>query len=127
MPVAKGTFHVQKQPTGLGPGLWRYSLDKVWQGDFVGTSCGEMISGGDPAQGAAGYVAMERLEGVVQGRHGSFALAQLATMSKEGRMLRVLVVPGSGTEELAGISGTPEIVIEDRLHSYVLDYVLAGK
>lgn len=127
MPSAKGSFQVQmqKQPSGPAPGLLRYTLDKVWLGDFVGTSHGEMLTAGDPAKGEAGYVAMERLEGVLEGRHGSFALQHLATMDKAGPKMRVEIVPGSGTEHLAGIAGTLEILIEGGLHSWVLSYTLA--
>jgi Protein of unknown function (DUF3224) len=35
-----------------------------------------------------------------------------------------VVVPDSGTDELAGLSGTMEIVIAEGKHSYVLDYAL---
>lgn len=38
--------------------------------------------------------------------------------------LTVSILPDSGTEELAGISGSLNIVIEAGKHSYVLDYQL---
>ena len=36
--------------------------------------------------------------------------------------LTVRIVPGSGTGELTGISGTLEIDNSDGKHSYILDY-----
>jgi hypothetical protein len=34
------------------------------------------------------------------------------------------VVPDSGTEELTGLSGTMQIIIEGKVHSYILEYTL---
>jgi hypothetical protein len=39
-------------------------------------------------------------------------------------LLEVTVVPGSGTGELAGISGTMKIIITAGKHSYTFDYTL---
>ena len=90
----------------------------------MGTGEGEMISGGDPKQGAAGYVAIEVFNGTLAGKTGSFALQHLATMDQNGPKMSVVVVPGSGTGELKGISGTFEIQIANGRHSYHLDYTL---
>jgi hypothetical protein len=123
---AKGTFTVDIKPLESPPaeGLSRMSIDKKITGDLVGTSKGEMFSGGDPKQGVAGYVAMEVITGTLAGRHGSFALQHSATMTKEGRELSILVVPGSGTGELKGIRGTFNIEISGGQHSYDFTYTL---
>jgi hypothetical protein len=83
-----------------------------------------MISGGDPKQGTAGYVAMEVVTGTLQGKHGSFALQHSATMDQNGQKMTILVVPGSGTGELKGIAGTFIIHIDKGQHSYDMDYTL---
>ncbi len=85
-----------------------------------------MFSGGDPKKGAAGYVAIEVVSGVLQGKHGSFALGHQATMDASGPKMTVWVIPGSGTGELSDISGTFAIEIADGMHSYHLEYVLPG-
>lgn len=123
---AHGTFTVKVQPLTPAPaeGLGRFSIDKEIHGDLEATTKGEMFSGGDPKQGAAGYVAIEMVTGTLNGKHGSFALQQLATMDKSGPKMQVIVVPGSGTGELKGISGTFTIKIEEGKHSYELDYTL---
>jgi len=84
-----------------------------------------MFSGGDPKQGVAGYVAIEVFTGTLAGKHGSFALQHMATMDHGGRKMTVIVVPGSGTGELTGITGTFIIDIENGQHSYDLVYTLA--
>ena len=123
---ARGTFTVNVQPLTPPPveGLGRFSIDKQIHGDLEASSKGEMFSGGDPKQGAAGYVAIEVVTGTLAGKHGSFALQHTATMDKSGLKMTVGVVPGSGTGELKGIAGTFTINIENGQHSYDLEYTL---
>lgn len=123
---AHGTFTVKIQPLTPPPaeGLSRFSIDKQIHGDLEATTQGEMFSGGDPKQGEAGYVAIEVVTGTLNGKHGSFALQQMATMDKNGPKMSVVVVPGSGTGELKGIEGAFTIHIDKGLHSYDLDYTL---
>jgi hypothetical protein len=123
---AHGTFTVNMQPLTPAPaeGLARFSINKEIHGDLEATTKGEMFSGGDPRQGAAGYVAIEVVTGTLGGKHGSFALQHSATMDASGLKMTVLVVPGSGTGELKGIGGTFTIKIENKEHFYDLDYTL---
>jgi hypothetical protein len=123
---ARGSFTVAIVPLSPAPaeGLNRFSINKEIHGDLEATTKGEMFSGGDPKQGVAGYVAIEVVTGTLQGKHGSFALQHLATMDASGPKMTVVVVPGSGTGELVGISGMFVIQIADGRHSYELDYSL---
>jgi len=124
--LARGTFTVDIQPLASPPaeGLSRFSIVKKIHGDIEGTSRGEMLAGGDYKLGAAGYVAIELITGVLQGRQGGFALQQFATMDASGSKINVTVVPGSGTGELIGIAGTFKIQIADGQHSYEFEYTL---
>ncbi len=123
---AHGTFTVNIRPLPSPPaeGISRCSIDKQIQGDLEATSRGEMLSGGDPRQGAAGYVAMEIVTGTLAGRQGSFALQHFATMDANGPNLQIAVVPGSSTGELKGIAGTFNLRIENGQHFYDFDYTL---
>ena len=123
---AHGTFTVDVKPLTPAPaeGLGRFSIDKQIHGDLEATTKGEMFSGGDPRQGAAGYVAIEVVTGTLAGKQGSFALQHSATMDQSGLKMQVLVVPGCGTGELKGIAGTFTIKIENGQHFYDLDYTL---
>ena len=123
---AKGTFTVDVHPLTPPPaeGLSRFSIDKQIHGDLEATSKGEMFSGGDPKQGVAGYVAIEVVTGTLKGKKGMFALQHTATMDSNGTKMSVIVVPGSGTGELKGISGTFDIRIADGRHSYDFEYSL---
>ena len=121
---AKGTFTVDVRPLMPAPaeGLSRFSIDKRIHGDLEAASKGEMFSAGDPKQGVAGYVAIEVVTGTLTGKNGSFALQHTATMDQSGLKMSVMIVPGSGTGELKGISGTFDIQIANGQHSYDLEY-----
>jgi len=123
---AHGMFTVNVQPLTPPPaeGLSRFSIDKQIHGDLEAITKGEMFSGGDTKQGEAGYVAIEVVTGMLNGKHGSFALQHSATMDRSGYKMTVIVVPGSGTGELKGITGTFIIHIEKGQHSYDFEYTL---
>ena len=127
MKKAKGTFEVKIAPlphynTSEDAKLARMSIDKQFQGDLVGTSQGEMLSAGTAIKGSAGYVAIERVIGKLNGRSGSFALQHNATMTRGAPYLNIVVVPDSGTEGLAGLRGSMHIVIDKGNHSYEFEY-----
>ena len=126
---ARGTFDVKLNPIAAyddtpGTTLGRMSIDKQFSGDLTGTSKGEMLMAGTNVKGSAGYVAIERVIGKLNGREGSFILQHSATMHAGAQSMSITIVPASGTGALAGISGALEIIIEGKAHSYVLNYSL---
>ena len=129
---AAGDFDVKLAPLAStdhagGTTLARYSLDKVFRGELEGTSRGEMLTAGTQVAGSAGYVAIERVEGTLGERQGSFVLQHLGRMSKSGQSLTIQVVPDSGTGELAGLEGTMHIDIEGKAHFYRFEYSLPAR
>jgi hypothetical protein len=125
---AKGPFEVKLAPQpDAGDGLGRMSLDKQFHGDLEATSRGQMLSVMGEIKGSAGYVAMERVNGVLGGRKGTFALQHGGTMNRGTPSLSITVVPDSGTGELAGLAGRMDIRIEpDGKHFYDFEYTLPG-
>ncbi|MFL6264286.1 MAG: DUF3224 domain-containing protein [Thermoanaerobaculia bacterium] len=124
---ARGTFEVKLTPQAngeAGPGLGRLILDKTFRGDLEATSQGQMLSAGTAVQGSAGYVALERVNGTLQGRGGTFVLQHSGLMDRGKPQLTIVVVPDSGTEELTGLQGTMGITIADGKHSYDFEYTL---
>lgn len=130
MSHASGTFAVKVKPLpsdekvdGLTVG--RVALDKQFAGDLEGTSKGEMMTAETSVKGSGGYVAIERVEGTLRGRTGSFALLHQGTMRAGGDFkLSIVVVPDSGTDQRAGLAGTLAIIIAGGKHSYEFDYTL---
>ncbi len=129
MTHAVGTFEVKMKPETLSEvaeatAIGRMSMDKVFHGKLEATSQGEFLSAMGSEKGSAGYVAMERVTGTLDGLPGSFALMHAGVMTRGTPELKVMVVPDSGTGELVGISGTMKIDIVDGKHFYQLDYSL---
>jgi hypothetical protein len=100
------------------------SIEKLFRGDLEGSSRGEMLSAGTAVKGSAGYVAIERVSGTLQGRSGTFVLQHSATMRRGIPQLSITVVPDSGTGELAGLAGRMTIEIADGAHSYEFEYMI---
>lgn len=128
---AQGPFEVSLTPAGApdegeGTALGSLTIAKVFHGDLEGTSKGTMLtasSTGTP--GSAAYVAVERVNGTLAGKQGSFSLVHRGVMSAVGRDLVITIVPDSGAGELKGISGSMAIAIaEGGAHSYDLSYTL---
>jgi len=127
---ATGPFEVKLTPqtpdgTYEDTVLGRLAIDKQFHGDLEATSRGQMLTGGTPIKGSAGYVAMERVTGTLHGKGGSFVLQHTGTMSGGAFSLSITVVPDSGTDELMGLAGKMNIIIVDKSHSYEFDYSLS--
>lgn len=128
--IAKGTFTVKLTPLAFegqadASQLGRMSIDKQITGDLVATTHGQMLSAMTAAQGSAGYVALERVDGTLHGRRGSFVLQHTGTMTRGTPALSVTVVPDSGSGDLTGLSGDFTIIVADGKHSYAFNYSLA--
>ena len=127
---ATGPFDVKLTPIPLpesvaDPSLAAMTIDKQFHGDLEAASKGQMLSAAGTEKGSAGYVAIEKVTGTLAGRKGSFILQHNATMDRGKPQLNIIVVPDSGTGELAGLVGTMNIIIAPGgKHSYEFDYTL---
>jgi hypothetical protein len=127
---ANGTFQVRLQPEppfdeADGVSLGRVNLDKTFSGPLEGTSVGQMIAARTTIANSAGYVAIERMTGSLDGKRGSFVMQHRGIMDRGTASLLVNIVPDSGTGELRGLSGTMDIRIENGTHFYELEYTFA--
>jgi len=124
---ASGTFEVKVSPEAADDSgvLGRMSIDKQFHGDLEAGSKGQMLTAGTSVKGSAGYVAMERVNGTLHGRSGSFVLQHSGTMTRGTPQMTVTVVPDSGTDQLVGLSGMMTIKIDQGKHSYELEYTLS--
>lgn len=127
--TATGEFVVQLLPLAFegqseGSKLGRMSIDKTISGDLVATTKGQMLSAMTEIKGSAGYVAIEKVEGSLKGKKGTFVLQHTGTMNQGSPSLSVTVVPDSGTGELVGLAGQFNIIIAAGIHSYEFTYTL---
>ncbi len=126
---ASGTFEVTitpVEPAGRAAeaSINRMFIDKEFEGGLEARSIVLMMAVSTETEGSAGYVAMERVTGALNGRKGSFALQHSGTMTRGAPELSVTVVPDSGTDELAGLTGRMAIDIVDGQHLYEFTYSL---
>ena len=129
MHQAKGDFEVKRTPqdaldAGGGAGIGHVRFDKRFHGPLDATSVVHMLAVGTDVPGSAAYVAIERIEGTLEGRRGSFLAQHNGSLDRGQASLSVTVVPDSGTGELAGLRGRMAIDIVDGAHFYTLDYAL---
>ncbi|MFJ1791368.1 DUF3224 domain-containing protein [Kitasatospora griseola] len=131
---ASGTFTVPEfTPVPVPEGDIKTALDvgvatmrKEFRGEIAGRSATLFTAAFDHAAGVGTYIAMESFEGRLHDAEGTFNFAHSATtlgVGREGDYF--VIVPGSGTAGLAGITGAGGIVIdEDGTHHIHLDYTL---
>ncbi len=127
--TARGAFDVRLDPLPPAEGeaefsAGRMAIDKTFHGDLEGSSVGQMLVVRTKIQNSAGYVAMERVTGKLQGRSGSFILQHSSTMNRGEPEQAITVVPDSATGELEGLSGRMTIEIKDGQHLYEFEYSL---
>jgi hypothetical protein len=126
---AVGTFDVTIAPLppddyADGAALGRMTIDKTIRGGLEATSRGQMLTAMGSVKGSAGYVAIERVTGTLDGRRGSFVLQHTGVMTRGDGRLAITVVPDSGRDDLTGLAGTMTIEVAGGRHSYVFDYTL---
>ena len=125
---ARGTFDVVITPVNPAPDAapdapGRMLLAKTFHGDLTGTAAGEMLATMSPDRSGA-YVALDRVQGVIDGREGAFTLVHRGLMDRGAQELLITIVPGSGAGDLAGIAGVFHLTIKDGVHHYDLEYSL---
>lgn len=110
--------------TALPIGVVR--MERTYDGGVQGRSATLFTAAYDTESGRGTYVAMEAFEGSVDGRAGTFDYVHSATTQGSDRTDQYfLIVPGSGTGDLAGIHGRGALVVDDGTHRIELDYELA--
>lgn len=88
-----------------GAKLTRASVTQTFSGDVEGEGAVQwlMAYGSD---GTADFVGLQRIRGSIQGRHGIFVLETSGEFDGQTATWTASVVPGSGTGELGGLTGT---------------------
>jgi hypothetical protein len=121
---ASGTFDVRLTPQESAPDapVARMLLYKEFHGDLQAVAHGEMLAAHEPLTAAGVYVAIDRVTGTLHGRSGSFLIAHRGMRTADEQQLEIVIVPGSGTGQLAGITGRVGIRIEEQRHYYTVDY-----
>jgi len=102
----------------------RMRVTRTYSGGLAGRSTAQMLSVGTAMEGSCGYVLIELVSGVLDGRRGDFVLEHAGVMWRGETSLAVTVVPDSGTDELLGLRGKVTIENLGSTHSYIFEYEL---
>jgi hypothetical protein len=97
---------------------------KQFRGGMDGTSVARLLTAG--GEDGRGYVASEVVSATIDGRAGTFVLQHGGIGSSDGEVLFQfgMVVPGTGTGELAGLTGTARYEHTEEYARVTLDLTL---
>lgn len=87
-----------------GPQLARVTVRKTFTGAVSGSSVTELLTAGGGT--GRGYVASELFEGSIDGRKGTVVFQHGGVGDESGATAFGNIVPGTGTDGLAGLRGT---------------------
>ena len=124
---AKGEFEVTRIPQqeldiGGDASVGHSRFDKRFRGPLDAASVVHMLAVMSPVAGSGAYVAIERIEGTLDGRRGSFFAQHNGIMDRGRPSLDLTVIPDSGSGELTGLHGRIAIDIVEGKHFYTFDY-----
>lgn len=111
MPIANTSYKIagwdekQVHEAEGEPKLARATVRRNYEGDLIGDSVQEYLLQYLP-DGTAQFVGIERFMGTLGGLKGSFALRHIGSYGGSEARAELTVIHGSGTGELAGITGT---------------------
>lgn len=105
-------------------GLIKMLYEKEFFGDITGKSLLSMSGILDMKTMSGGYVAIEKFEGEIEGKKGSFYLQHSTYVEDSEQNQTIKVIPHSGTEELIGLIGEMKIEIKSGKHHYSFHYEL---
>ena len=114
-----------EEPYGEAEGaeVSRVHISRSFSGDLEGESAAELLIA--KSEGGGGYVGHDRVSGTLQGKSGGFVFQHTGVMGPEGVTNTGLIVPGTGTGELDGITGEGTMLADDEgNHTLTLEYEL---
>lgn len=130
MPSASGTFEVTPgtedglHETDDGPKLTHATGTQRFTGDLQADGTVDWLMCYLPDRSAT-FVGLQRIDGSVAGRTGTFVMQAFGTHDGEGSGATWTIVPGSGTGELSGINGEGSFhAAGGRTIEYLLEYRL---
>ena len=126
----KGKFHVtgwDEKPYDEknGQRLTETHVTETFEGDIEGESTVDYLMA-YPDESYAAIVGLQRVKGSVAGKRGSFVLQTTGRFENGTAKCDWSVVPGSGTDELAGLTGEGSFRTDDTgSATYKFDYAFA--
>ncbi|MEO0330041.1 MAG: DUF3224 domain-containing protein [Pseudomonadota bacterium] len=126
--VAKGSFEIEhwdenEQEDWQNGKLSRTLAKKKFVGEISGTATIEatMLRLQGDQEGVMAYIGIEQINCKIGDRTGTFILVHDAKADTNSRSSSLKILPGSGTGDFTGISGTGDISPD---HDFTLTYEL---
>jgi hypothetical protein len=122
-PFTNDRYDEESYGEAEGTELSRVHISRSFSGDLEGASIAELLIA--KSEGGGGYVGHDRITGTLQGKSGGFVFQHSGLMGPEGVTNTGAIVPGSGSGELAGITGEGRMLAdEEGNHTLTLEYEL---
>ncbi|MDR1442334.1 MAG: DUF3224 domain-containing protein [Bifidobacteriaceae bacterium] len=112
--------YFSEQGVALARGVFR----KHFTGILTGTSQAQVLRILTPVEGTSAYVGLEWFTGTLNAKAGALALIHSTVLTGGVQTQRIGIVPESGTDGLAGLSGSMTITDRGDRHTYALTYHL---
>ena len=123
-PFTNDRYDEERYTEAEGVELSQVHISRTFTGDLQGTSTAELLIA--KSEGGGGYVGHDLIRGTLDGRSGSFVFQHGGIMGTAGISNTGTIVPGSGMEELAGISGEGTMLADaEGNHTLTLDYEIS--
>ena len=106
------------------PRLTRATVTRTFTGDIAGEGQVDYLMM-YRSDGSATFVGLERIDGVVAGKAGSFVLQRTGVFEHGQAKESYVVIPGSGTGDLQGLRGEGTSAVgHGAEHPFTLNYEL---
>jgi hypothetical protein len=122
-PFTNDRYDEEPYAEAEGTELSRVHISRTFTGDLEGESTAELMIA--KSEGGGGYIGHDRISGTLGGRRGSFVFQHGGIMGPAGVSNTGTIVPGTGTEQLEGITGEGTMLAdEEGNHTFTLTYEL---
>jgi hypothetical protein len=122
-PFTNDRYDEESYAEAEGVELSRVHIKRTFTGDLDGSSTAELMIA--KSEGGGGYVGHDKISGTLGGRTGTFVFQHTGLMGPDGVTNTGTIVPGSGTDELEGITGEGTMLAdEEGGHTLTLAYSL---
>ena len=110
-PFTNDRYEEEAYGEAEGTEVSRVHISRTFTGDLDGESTAELLIA--KSEGGGGYVGHDRVTGTLEGRSGGFVFQHTGLIGPEGITNTGTIVPGSGSGELAGISGEGTMLADE--------------
>lgn len=127
MKKIRGTFEVKSSPISTDENIQKMGgigmrFEKVFSGPIEAKSKVSMFGIMNREKGSGGYIALELIEGTIEGKKGTFVMQHSCFMDQGKDQQQIKVIPDTGTGDLKGISGNMIIEIIEGQHFYNFEF-----